>query len=542
LFRLLKLKKNGNLFTQNIKKPTVSEKELDTFINILNDNKNLYRLVEKFLFNSFNKNEIAFYLFNGLENKNKSTFLGRFKRVVSIYKNFINPDNLNKFIRNFNIVKQNNKYLNYKSYKRYNVFFKFSSLKQHIYSDSIIKLNNICFNKNFKRSIVINKNVNYINSIKKLPWNLLKNKNLYLFFDVNQNLKQRRTVTNKTYINQYIPRLVNKNNYESYKFLKNYENLYLFLNDKYYYYLFLKYNLPYLKKVISKIVKESKCFFNIIINTENSINSDNLVFYLKKKLQKRNSQTKLVNPLKLIKSQLEVSQINYNITNDLSSHNNLMFFYKTLKKNIHSIFDFKYIYQKKYILLNELKNSFWNLNQSLFLSKNNNNILNELNNETIIINRFSFDLSKKLSFLKLNKNNTSITYFNLNKNNTNYFFNNKINLLFGNYSKFNNLIYYNSINKPTDFNSQITEIEPLNDTISILKGVKIAGFGRLGSSSKSTRSSITLYRTGKTNLNSLNHFIDYNSDYQITRNGSYGLKVWKFYKNYKNNFHNRIIK
>lgn len=333
------------------------------------------------------------------------------------------------------------------------------------------------------------------------------------------------------------------------------DNLNLLLNERYYYFLLIRYNLPYLNKIISKISLNNDIKWEFFITRKRNMNAQDIGNFLKKSLKKRRYQRRLLNPIDLIKNQLgdnliylnKINIIKKNILNkNLFSlfhlNNNYLF------KNSFNSFDLTTLYYKK------LNQFIWKLQYKKLNSKLNSTsiVLEQLKNNLLIdTNKFFFSkinlVDKRRTYL-LKKNpiffdNISFIYkqniFSLNKNNLirkkNLFVNNLEN-------SFLNILNNFTLNKKILFNTKIftpmIEVdENINKLINkqfiqLVRGFQITGLGRLGSSSKSTRSNITIYKTGKTMKNSYNLSVDFDFKTQITRNGIYSLKVAKFYQTF----------
>ena len=419
--------------------------------------------------------------------KNKKKFLNRFSTKNKLLLKKRLKNNKKKFIRKyFNI--NNNKYLLLK-----NIFLK--------------KKRFIIKKKKFKKK----KNIIDLNTKKKYFFNnfliLFSNNIKNIFFP-------QKKIFNFTYNFKNI-----QNNYN------------LFLNQKYYYFLIIRYNLYYLNKTINKIsnIEISNIKWEIIIGNKFNLNSTNINNYLKKSLKKKKNQNKLFNPLTLIKNQLGDDLIFINKIENLKKEiltNNLINISNLITNKIKYLNQFIWKLKNNYILINYNKYflTFINNNinylkiakinltfsrKNLFLLQNTNNFFDNIN-YIYKKNYLDFNKSNILKNKSILKNNFKKIYYNL------------INFLkIKNNLKYNYNTNFNNSNQLKFYNKQF---------IYLIQGFFIKGLGRLGKSSKSTRSKNTIYKIGKTKKNSFNTLIDYNFTTQITRNGLYGLKTFRFYK------------
>ena len=325
----------------------------------------------------------------------------------------------------------------------------------------------------------------------------------------------------------------------------------LFLNERYYYFLIIRYNLPYLNKIISKITSNSNIKWEIFITKRKNINAQDIGTFLKKSLKKRRHQRQLLNPVDLIKNQLGDNLVYLNKIKRIKQNiiqSNLMSLYKDKKIFFKDINSFSLI-DNFFMKLNQI---IWNFQfKFLDLKLTSNNLLNSHVKDSIINDSNKFFISKLNTVKK--KKNYLLTKNPIFFDNISYFYKNNLestcksslirqkNLLNNNLqNSFIDLLgYLKKSNKffckKDSFTSKINSIDAntINKQfIHIVKGFEIVGFGRLGSSSKSTRSNVTTYKIGKTMKNSFDLNIDYDFKTQITRNGIYGLKVSKFYETF----------
>jgi len=346
----------------------------------------------------------------------------------------------------------------------------------------------------------------------------------------------------------------NNRNINYYKFNNNKQNFNLFLNERYYYFLLIRYNLPYLNKIVSSITKNNAIKWEFFINKRKNMNAQDIGNFLKKSLNKRRHQRQLLNPVDLIKNQLGDNLVYINkiksIKDSLLTKNLFQLYYKNTKlfKQNYTSFKLSTLMFKK---LNQVIwfNQYKQLDQKLSAF----DLITEQIKSDVLLKTDKFFLSK-LNLVKKRKNYLlsrnpiffdNISYFykqdSLTENKSNLIRNN--NLLSNNLkNSFINLLKEFNDNKKILLNelnyNQLNKIDStLNKLINkqfihIIRGFQVMGFGRLGSSSKSTRSNVTTYKIGKTMKNSFNLHIDYDFKTQITRNGIYGLKVAKFYQTF----------
>lgn len=237
---------------------------------------------------------------------------------------------------------------------------------------------------------------------------------------------------------------------------------------------------------------------------------------MKKKLTKLKNQRKLFNPLKLVTDQInfnyKLNIIFFKLHNIDVKLNNYTYKLNILKTNLYkSSYNIllNFILKKSIIDLNTVNKSFTYLNRNVNKKLNLSLSLYQ-NNEFYNYFYNKFNLKNELIKVK----NSLFNYININYLTTNFKFNKNLYFIIPNLS--NNLKY-------------------------TILGYKIMGFGRLGFSSKSTRKSKTIYLRGKTTLNSLNTLIDYTNDISIIRNGVYGIKIYKFYREYQYNIPNKLM-
>lgn len=329
-----------------------------------------------------------------------------------------------------------------------------------------------------------------------------------------------------------------------------------YLSSNYYYYLLFYYNSVYLNSIIKRITKETdlKVNWNINVTDSTNLTSSDIGTYIKKSLTKRRFQRRLFNPLRLVKNKLG---------------DELVFFRKIHKfkqmltySSIYNTYYLSLLKNKQSLVKSSLDKSFFSMVQSINTINwsSNFNLLNKKyyleDYNTAIKSSFNrtpsfyfskYKLLKKKKFFSLldsSIDSTKTIEFIYKKNYTKELLKlkkTKRSLL----SNFN--VYIESFIRKTNENSgfllnknQIKLFETNKNLTqiynkqywNIVMGYQINGYGRLGTSSKSTRSNLTTYKIGKVVKNTLDYRIDYNHSTQITKNGIYGLKIFKLYKTF----------
>ena len=551
-----KIKKN-KLFSINLKKSKNILEFYKNFINLylnykLNVKQNL--LLKYF---SFTKQDQKFTV-----KRRKSVFVKTKKKFQKkrIFVTLPSKVFLSKNIIKFNLFNKNNSLLH-----RLNVLL----LKKNKLLPLLLKKNTKLVKKNIKiKSRFILK---YFNPSKKKKYiNKFKSKN----FSKTSHSLSRLSSSKKTFKLRFANVISSKRKMVPQKetsyskktkltlqipFIRKKKKSF-YLNKNYYFFLLIRYNVAYLNKIIHNIVQDTniKINWNILVNQKNSINAQNLSSYLKKSLSKYKHQKKLFNPIKLIKNKLGIDEFFY-LRNIRIFKSTLLFYnmydlnYKYLSnnnfinKNI-KVFNLSKLYTKYYNTI------FWNkkfnlLNKKYFIENFITYNINSKKKSKYYYYKLNVSKKKKQYFLKKNSiSSNNVSYIEKKNyqhkkmllmqqklallNNSRHILNNIV----INDNKYNVLNKYNMgvLNKKNQLqnNESFLLFKQLfnKQYYNLVKGFQVNGFGRLGSSAKSTRSNITTYKIGTTLKNSLNLNIDYYSDFAITRNGSYGLKVLKFYK------------
>lgn len=380
-------------------------------------------------------------------------------------------------------------------------------------------------------------------------------------------VKEKVISSNKKQLNTFNNLVVNKSIFESIdkSFFYRYNLFSLqtsssntqddFLSKKYLSYLFLKKNLVYINKIIKSITAVKQINWTFYISYQKQLmsteNIGSLVRYnLSINYQKfRNRYSFLWNNIEDSVKNIELYKLTLNTISQLSLQNSVSiksylsstFFFS---KHTDNFFDlessFRFYKIKKYHSF--YSNTFSRARVSYFkkyLSISNTFFFNSNKISSLVVK--NLNINKMIYFF--NNKNKQFIFMNKQKDwhikrflTSTKYFNNIINN-FSKYSVFLHNIAFNAkfssnINTYLDKNYNNDLIyKSFKESIRIILGYKILGSGRLGRVAKSGRADSTVFKKGRTPLNTLNINVDFSMVNQITRNGVYGVKIFKFYKN-----------